>query len=92
MKEGLWEVRMVDTIPGQKQTDNTYSLGRDHAHDQQVREKARKVLAACTTTSDATSDGKRTVVMSCKISGSDARPLAVRAHRGADILGLDGRG
>jgi hypothetical protein len=70
LKEGLWKIRMVDTTAGQKPTDNTYSLCRSHAWDQQVRQIALKVLANCSTTTDTKSGNTRTVVTSCKLSGS----------------------
>ena len=70
LKEGLWKIRMIDTTPGQKPTDNTYSLCRDHAYDEKGRQIANKVLTACTTTSDVKSGDTRTVVTSCKIGDS----------------------
>jgi hypothetical protein len=70
MKEGLWKIRMIDTTSGQKLTDTTYSLCRDHTWDQHVRQMAQKMLTSCTTTSDVKSGNTRTVVTSCKISNS----------------------
>ena len=70
LKEGLWKIRMIDTAPGQKSTDNTYSLCRDHAYDEKGRQIANKFLTACSTTSDVKSGNTRTVVTSCKIGGS----------------------
>jgi hypothetical protein len=70
MKEGLWKIRMVDSAPGQKPTDNTYTLCRDHAYDQKARDLARKFLTACTTNSSSNFGSKRTVVMTCKVAGS----------------------
>jgi hypothetical protein len=70
MKEGFWKIRMVDTSPGEKPTESTYSLCRDHAYDLQVLETAKKFLAACTTNSDSTSGNKRSIVQSCKVGKS----------------------
>jgi hypothetical protein len=70
LKEGLWKIRMIDNTPGQKSTDNTYTLCRNHAYDEKGRQLAQKFLTACSTTSDVKSGNSRTVVISCKIGGS----------------------
>jgi hypothetical protein len=70
LKEGLWKIHMVDTAPGQKPTENTYLLCRDHAWDQQARQVAQKFLASCTTLSDVKSGSTHTVAISCKIAST----------------------
>ena len=70
MKEGLWKIRILDNTPGQPASDNTFSLCRDHAYDEQAHQLTKKFLAACTTTSDVKSGNTRTLVQSCKVAGS----------------------
>jgi hypothetical protein len=70
LKEGLWQIRMVNNTPGQPPSDNTFSLCRDHAFDAHTHQIAQKFLSACTTTSDVKSGNTRTIVQSCKIAGS----------------------
>ena len=70
LKEGLWKIHTADTTAGQKPTESTISLCRNHAYDQQVLKEAAKFLTACSTTTDTASGNTRTVVTSCKIANS----------------------
>ena len=74
MKEGLWKIRMTDNTPGQTPTDNTYSLCRNHAWDEQARQLTRKFLTGCTTASDVKSGNIRTIVQSCKVAAAPSPP------------------
>jgi hypothetical protein len=70
LKEGLWKIRMIDTTPGEKSTDNTYNLCRSQAYDEKARQIANKFLTACSITTDVKSGSTRTFVSTCKIAGS----------------------
>jgi hypothetical protein len=82
MKEGLWKIHMVDNTTGQKPTDTTYSLCRDHAWDQQARQLSQKVLSSCTTSSDVKSGDTRTMVTSCKVAGTTITTKSILTSRG----------
>jgi hypothetical protein len=70
MKEGLWKIHSVTTTPGKPPQDSTMSLCRNHAYDQYAHGIVQKSLANCTTLSDVKLPGKRSMTVSCKISGS----------------------
>lgn len=82
MKEGLWKIHSTTTSPGQPPQDSTVSLCRDHAYDQSVRAMAQKTMASCTTISDVKLLGKRTMTVSCKISGSTITTKSVMTSTG----------
>ncbi|HUB79217.1 MAG TPA: DUF3617 family protein [Bryobacteraceae bacterium] len=70
VKEGLWSVHMQFTDnPGNKKTEGSYSLCRDHAYDQRARARAKQI-PGCTVTSENSAGGKYTVEMRCVKMGS----------------------
>jgi Protein of unknown function (DUF3617) len=70
VKEGLWTVhtQSIDN-PGNKKTEGTYTLCRDHAFDQAVQAKA-KGMKGCTTLNESFQGNKYSVKMSCVVAGS----------------------
>ena len=70
LKEGLWSIH-TQTIenPGNKKTETTISLCRDHAYDTHANAIAKGVKG-CTTLSESSTAGKRSVNMRCVIGGT----------------------
>jgi hypothetical protein len=68
-KEGLWSVH-TQTIenPGNKKTDGTYTLCRDHAYDQSVEARAKNVQGC--TVSDSLQNGKYSAETHCTVAGT----------------------
>jgi hypothetical protein len=82
VKEGLWSIRTQFTEnPGNKKTEGSYSLCRDHAYDQAARARAKKI-AGCTTTSESCAGGKCTVEMRCVQRGSTIESKSVTTFSG----------
>jgi hypothetical protein len=82
IKEGLWKIHSVDTTPGQPPTESNISICRDHAYDQYVRGLTQKTLTTCSTISDVKLGSKRTLTVSCKISGSTITTKSVLTSSG----------
>jgi hypothetical protein len=58
LKEGLWSVHSQSVAnPGNKKSDETYTLCRNHAYDQSVQALA-KSMKGCTTVSEGFQGGK----------------------------------
>ena len=70
IKEGLWSIH-TQTIdnPGNKKSEGTTTLCRDHAYDKSVEAKAAAVKG-CTKVSESIVPGKRSVEMRCVIGGT----------------------
>jgi hypothetical protein len=65
VKEGLWSVHTQSiNSPGDKKSEGTYTLCRDHAFDQSVRAR-EKNLKGCTTVSESFQDGKYSSEIHC---------------------------
>jgi hypothetical protein len=65
LKEGLWSVQGQSiNNPGDKKSEATYTLCRDHAYDQSVRDR-EKNLKGCTTVSESFQDGKYSSEIRC---------------------------
>ena len=65
LKEGLWSFNtQVIKSPGDKKSEDTYTLCRDHAYDQTVHAR-EKNLKGCTTVSENLQDGKYTSEIHC---------------------------
>ena len=71
MKEGLWSIHIVTTDqPGNKKTEGTRSICRNHAYDERVRAMAAKSGASCKTLSEHSSGGTMTTETQCSAGGS----------------------
>ena len=70
LKEGLWSVhtQSIDN-PGNQKSDGTYTLCRDHAYDQSVQARAKK-MKGCTTVSETFQGGKLSTEMRCVVAGT----------------------
>ena len=69
-KEGLWSNHRESTNnPGNVKTESTEKICRNHAYDEYVREKAKKV-PGCKTLSESYSGGIYSIEMECSTAGS----------------------
>jgi hypothetical protein len=69
IKEGLWKIHSVDTYSDQPAQDTTVYLCRSHAYDDSVREMMKKFESQCVISGDSTVGNKRSLTMSCTVSG-----------------------
>ncbi|MGO9097343.1 MAG: DUF3617 domain-containing protein [Bryobacteraceae bacterium] len=70
VREGLWSVhtQSIDN-PGNKKSEGTYTLCRDHAYDESVLAKAKN-MKGCTTNSESFEGGKYSSEMHCAVAGT----------------------
>jgi hypothetical protein len=70
LKEGLWSVhtQSIDQ-PGNKKSEETYTMCRNHAYDQSV-EALAKTVKGCTKVSESVQGGKSSTEMRCEIAGT----------------------
>jgi hypothetical protein len=70
VKEGLWSIH-TQTIdnPGNKKTEGTYTLCRNHAYDLSVRAKTKSVKG-CTTVSESSQGGKYSSTTHCAVGST----------------------
>jgi hypothetical protein len=70
VKEGLWSIhkQTVDN-PGNKKTDSTSTICRNHAYDHYVQSMA-KAVKGCTTVSQNFQGGKYSTVTHCVAAGT----------------------
>jgi hypothetical protein len=75
MKEGLWSIHTVSTDqPGNKKTEGTRLICRNHAYDERVRAMAaQKSAATCKTINENSSGGTITTETQCSVGGSVLR-------------------
>lgn len=69
VKEGLWRIHNVDSYSDAPAQDTTYSLCRNHAYDDSVRDQMKMLQSKCPTSSDTTVGNKRSISMTCDVSG-----------------------
>jgi hypothetical protein len=70
LKEGLWQIHGESiTQPGEKKTDITYKLCRDHAYDKAANAILMNVKG-CTTVIKDQGDGKFASASNCNINGT----------------------
>jgi hypothetical protein len=82
MKEGLWSIRMQTTDnPGNKKTDFTSKLCRNHAFDEYSRGLAKK-MPGCKTINENFSGSKYTSEMECTTQGSVLRSKTLTTIQG----------
>lgn len=69
-KEGLWSIhRQMTANPGNKKTDSTSKICRNHAYDQYANSLAKNVKG-CTTGSESFEGGKYSIEMHCVVAGT----------------------
>jgi len=66
MREGLWKVHSVDTVPGTPPDVYNFSLCRDHVYDKSAEDAVAK-MKECTISPATISGNKRTYTSTCKI-------------------------
>jgi hypothetical protein len=70
VKEGLWSMhRQTIDNPGNKKTESTSTICRNHAYDQHVQSLAKN-MKGCTTVSQSFQGGKYSSVMHCVAGGT----------------------
>lgn len=82
VKEGLWSVhtQSIDN-PGNKKSESTYTLCRNHGYDQAVQARSKNAKG-CTTVSETFKDGKFSSDMHCVIAGSTVESKATTTFQG----------
>jgi hypothetical protein len=70
VKEGLWEIHMQSTDkPGDKKTEGTSTICRNHAYDQHVQALA-KDMKGCTKVNESFQGGKYSLEMHCTVGAT----------------------
>ena len=70
LKEGLWSIYTVTTDqPGNKKTEGTRSICRNHAYDERIRAQAKAQAAACKIHTDNDSGQKYESESECVTQG-----------------------
>lgn len=70
VKEGLWEIHMQSTDkPGDKKTEGTSTICRNHAYDQHAQALAKE-MKGCTKVSENFHGGKYTLEMHCTVGAT----------------------
>lgn len=70
VKEGLWSIhRQTIDNPGNKKTESTSSICRNHAYDQHVQSLAKN-MKGCTAVSQTFQSGKYSSTMHCVAGGT----------------------
>ena len=82
LKEGLWSVhnQSIDN-PGNKKSDVTYTLCRDHAFDQSAQALAKSVKG-CTTVSEGLQGGKYSLEVHCVVAGTVIESKGTTTYQG----------
>ncbi len=82
LKEGLWSVHtQMTSNPGNKKTDGSYMLCRNHAFDQAVRVVA-KAQKSCTMSTKTLAPGKFSNTSHCSVSGTTIDSNGVTTYTG----------
>jgi len=84
MKEGLWSIHTVSTDqPGDKKTEGTQKLCRNHAYDDRVRAMAAQQSAkSCKAPIESSSGGTITTETECTVAGSVLKTKGVVTFNG----------
>ena len=82
LREGLWSVhtQSIDN-PGNKKSEGTYTLCRDHAYDQSIRAKAKN-MKGCTKISESFEGGKYSSEMHCVVAGTVVESKGITTFQG----------
>lgn len=68
LKEGFWSIHSVATDqPSGKKREMTRSICRNHAYDDYVREKAKKIPPTCKIITDSSSGGTTIMETECTV-------------------------
>jgi hypothetical protein len=82
VKEGLWSIRSQSiTNPGNKASDHTATICRNHAFDQKVRQ-AQKSMPGCKTVSENLQGNEYSVHTQCTVRGSQIDSLTTVVFTG----------
>lgn len=82
VKEGLWTVHSEMTNnPGGQKIEGTYTLCRDHAFDQAVRER-EKGIKGCTTVSESFQDRKYSSEIHCAMGSTAIASKGTTTYQG----------
>jgi hypothetical protein len=82
LKEGLWSAHTQSVAsPGNKKSDETYTLCRNHAYDQSVQALA-KSMKGCTTVSEGFQGGKYSADLHCVVAGTAIESKSTTTYQG----------
>jgi hypothetical protein len=83
LKEGLWSThtQSIDN-PGNKKTESTYTICRNHAYDEYVRSLTKGTKRGCTMVSESLEGGKYSVEMNCKTAGTVVHTKGTTTYQG----------
>jgi hypothetical protein len=71
LREGLWSIHTQSTdSPGNKKSESTRTLCRNHAYDKSVEALAKTATKGCTTVDESVQGGKISVDMHCVVEGT----------------------
>jgi hypothetical protein len=70
LREGLWSIH-TQTIdnPGNKKSESTRTLCRNHAYDKSVEALAKTAVKGCTKVNESVQDGKTSGEVHCVVEG-----------------------
>lgn len=82
VKEGLWSIhrQMIDN-PGNKKTESTSTICRNHAYDEHTQSLAKN-LKGCTTVTQNFQGGKYSVESHCVVSGTAIDTKGTSTYQG----------
>ncbi len=82
MKEGLWSVHtQTADDPGNRKTEGTYTLCRNHAFDKDVEARV-KTIKGCTMVNENMQSGKYSSQMKCAIGGITIESKGITTFQG----------
>jgi len=83
MKEGYWSIHtLITSNPGNKKTESTQTICRNHEYEQYVRNMATKGRTGCKILVDNYSGGTYTVEQECTIGGTTLHSKTVSTSQG----------
>jgi len=89
LKEGLWEIRgQRMENPGNKRSDFTYKLCRDHAFDR-ASDAALRDVKGCSTALKKQGDGKFSSASTCRAAGMTIVSTATSSFKGNESIHAD---
>ena len=85
LKEGLWSIHTVSTDqPGDKKTEGTRSICRNHAYDDRVRAAAKARATTCKIHTDNDSGSKFESESECVVRGTTIHTKGITTASGAN--------
>jgi hypothetical protein len=85
LKEGLWSIHTASTNqPGDKKTESTRSICRNHAYDDRVRAQAKAQAATCKTHTDNDSGSKYESESECVVRGTTIHTKGITTASGSN--------